>query len=239
MPYSVGGKGTNGCSGFPVVDEGGKVVGCHPTKAKAVNHMQALYANVPDASKADTPMDVAYNPIVTDPEPASPSSHINPNAGMRKPQYMTNFGRQIGGGIHDKRMVDIWTVKADNEIIPTATYQEQQGNYGQQTDSKCTYDGCGCETCKALNVCCDLCPVCQSNEMKNDCCPDLNKKDPCWEGYVQRGMKEKGGKMVPNCVPVNKSDSPEQQPQEQPTQKESWFNFRDVRPTKNTYRVEE
>jgi len=23
---------------------------------------------------------------------------------------------------------------------------------------------------------------------------------PCWEGYVQKGMKRKGNKMVPNCV---------------------------------------
>jgi hypothetical protein len=34
----------------------------------------------------------------------------------------------------------------------------------------------------------------------------IGKADPCWEGYVQRGMKEQGGKMVPNCVPVAKSD---------------------------------
>ncbi len=27
----------------------------------------------------------------------------------------------------------------------------------------------------------------------------------CWTGYVQRGMKEKGGRMVPNCVPVKKA----------------------------------
>lgn len=26
-------------------------------------------------------------------------------------------------------------------------------------------------------------------------------EDPCWEGYHQIGMKEKGGKEVPNCVP--------------------------------------
>jgi len=26
-------------------------------------------------------------------------------------------------------------------------------------------------------------------------------EDPCWEGYQQVGMKEKGGKEVPNCVP--------------------------------------
>jgi hypothetical protein len=28
----------------------------------------------------------------------------------------------------------------------------------------------------------------------------VKKADPCWEGYEQRGMKEKGGKQVPNCV---------------------------------------
>ena len=27
-------------------------------------------------------------------------------------------------------------------------------------------------------------------------------KGPCWDGYRQAGMKMKGGKMVPNCVPV-------------------------------------
>ena len=26
--------------------------------------------------------------------------------------------------------------------------------------------------------------------------------EACWEGYKQVGMKDKGGKMVPNCVPV-------------------------------------
>lgn len=28
-----------------------------------------------------------------------------------------------------------------------------------------------------------------------------NKKDPCWKGYQQVGMKKKNGKEVPNCVP--------------------------------------
>lgn len=29
--------------------------------------------------------------------------------------------------------------------------------------------------------------------------------DPCWEGYVQVGMKEKDGQMVPNCVPSDEA----------------------------------
>jgi hypothetical protein len=34
----------------------------------------------------------------------------------------------------------------------------------------------------------------------------IEKAAPCWEGYVQRGMKPgKDGKPVPNCVPATKS----------------------------------
>ena len=29
-------------------------------------------------------------------------------------------------------------------------------------------------------------------------------KNPCWKGYVAYGMKKKGGKKVPNCVPKGK-----------------------------------
>jgi hypothetical protein len=37
---------------------------------------------------------------------------------------------------------------------------------------------------------------------------NIDKQDPCWVGYVQRGMKPgKGGKPVPNCVPVAKAEA--------------------------------
>ena len=29
----------------------------------------------------------------------------------------------------------------------------------------------------------------------------VNEEDPCWKGYTQVGMKKKGGREVPNCVP--------------------------------------
>ena len=31
-----------------------------------------------------------------------------------------------------------------------------------------------------------------------------NEMQKCWTGYTQRGMKDKGGRMVPNCVPIEK-----------------------------------
>ena len=34
-----------------------------------------------------------------------------------------------------------------------------------------------------------------------------NETQKCWTGYRQEGMKEKDGRMVPNCVPVSKSDN--------------------------------
>ena len=33
--------------------------------------------------------------------------------------------------------------------------------------------------------------------------------EACWEGYKQVGMKDKGGKMVPNCVPMEETHTPE------------------------------
>ena len=36
-----------------------------------------------------------------------------------------------------------------------------------------------------------------------------NIEKKCWVGYTQRGMKDKGGRMVPNCVPVEKSEEME------------------------------
>jgi hypothetical protein len=43
---------------------------------------------------------------------------------------------------------------------------------------------------------------------KSECCnEDISKQAPCWDGYVQRGMKPgDNGKPVPNCVPAAKAD---------------------------------
>lgn len=32
-------------------------------------------------------------------------------------------------------------------------------------------------------------------------------KGPCWDGYVQKGFKNKNGKKVPNCVPASTASS--------------------------------
>jgi hypothetical protein len=77
------------------------------------------------------------------------------------------------------------------------------------------YAGCGCETCKAMDVECKDCPVCSEEDEEEmskkyeseneDEDKWSNMEKACWSGYEQQGMKDKGGRKVPNCVPIKKS----------------------------------
>jgi len=44
------------------------------------------------------------------------------------------------------------------------------------------------------------------NMKKKGIKPKDEAKGPCWQGYKQVGMKGKGGKQVPNCVPISESE---------------------------------
>lgn len=117
--YTVGGRGTHGCSGYPVVGGEGKVHGCHKTRAAARAQQAAIYASEGDSAKALEILEL---------------------------------------------------IKQDAEDCDC---------YGE--------------------------PECECDDMETDN-SGMDKAAPCWEGYVQRGMKPgKDGKMVPNCVPVAKA----------------------------------
>jgi hypothetical protein len=271
MPYHIGAKGSNGCSGYPVVSDEGHVAGCHGTEAEATAQLGALYANVPDATK-DYSIDVGT--IVTSPVKENPSNNINQEVGMRKPNYLTASRKAKKKKTNKAEMADLYVMLSEEEkaftdalngiankfgklkedggiwigYVPAVVNEDAymgvmckncvffEGNNGcniiaqkveeagicrlaaipddliTAEESDGTYDGCGCMTCMSLNCDCEYCPVCnpnsQADEIKSDCCPDLNKQSPCWDGYVQRGMKPgDNGQMVPNCVPAKKSKS--------------------------------
>lgn len=51
MPWEIK-QNVSGCKGFAVVKQGTtEVVGCHPSKNRAMAHMRALYSNVKDVKK--------------------------------------------------------------------------------------------------------------------------------------------------------------------------------------------
>jgi hypothetical protein len=114
----------------------------------------------------------------------------------------------IGMMYQDATKVEMETHSMDSEI-EMAMYDSQVGKSYKEEEEKIKkeYEGCGCPMCKELNVTCEECPQCQAGEMKSDCCANVNKQAPCWDGYVQRGMKPgDNGKPVPNCVPAAKAD---------------------------------
>ena len=53
--YTIGGKGTHGCKGYPVVGDTGKVHGCHTTRQAAQNQQAAIYAS--NAAEENKSMD--------------------------------------------------------------------------------------------------------------------------------------------------------------------------------------
>lgn len=139
-----------------------------------------------------------------------------------KPNYAEIIDEREGGSEpSNKELYNriIAEAKAKFEVYPSAVanawvsqeYKKRGGtykSYNKEEDKvKKEYEGCGCPMCKELNVTCEECPMCQAGEMKSDCCGNVNKQAPCWDGYVQRGMKPgENGKPVPNCVPAAKAD---------------------------------
>jgi hypothetical protein len=234
MPYQVGGKGTSGCSGFPVVDDKGKVMGCHPTKSKAGRQVRALYASgaakkqlgdainllekdmvaegdfVLTVSEDETYVGIVQYVMqegtfgVPGSEYSKEASKENPVVLIRTLEYDEEDGWEeseylIGSMSSDVTKIPALQLEA-NEGMDKSMHAEDEDTMDKE------YKGCGCATCKEMNVDCPDCPVCSMG--KSECCPeDISKQAPCWEGYVQRGMKPgKNGKPVPNCVPAAKAD---------------------------------
>jgi len=105
-------------------------------------------------------------------------------------------------------------VEISDDLEKSNAINIPMGEKVEDNKIKKEYQDCGCETCKAMNVSCEDCPKCsedmemgknyQSDDEEEDKWDNMEKA--CWSGYRQEGMKEKGGRMVPNCVPIEKSN---------------------------------
>jgi hypothetical protein len=88
MPYSIGERGTHGCSGYPVVKTAtGEVMGCHPTAGDAGKQLAALHINEPNMGKDAATL--AVNPSST----ANPGI---PGVGIKYPTKLTAARRSKG-----------------------------------------------------------------------------------------------------------------------------------------------
>jgi hypothetical protein len=231
MPYRIGSKGSSGCSGYPAVKDTGEVMGCHKTRREAAAQIYAINRSEGNIGKAMVKEgDMVMAPheeemyvgrvvhVMTEGMLGVPGSEYSLEASAEEPAILIQLFEIEEGELEEteyfvgakaKDVMILPTMENDEEMDKSMSSEssDDEKDEDDEDNVKKEYEGCGCATCKELNVNCENCPVCQANEMKGDCCPDLNKKAPCWDGYVQRGMKPgANGKMVPNCVPAEKAD---------------------------------
>lgn len=92
----------------------------------------------------------------------------------------------------------------DDVINPFTKVIEMEDDEDYEYDE----EDCDCDNCEEKDIDCEECPECLTKSYDSDN-EDEDKWDniqkACWTGYKQVGMKDKGGKQVPNCVPIKKS----------------------------------
>jgi hypothetical protein len=231
MPYRIGAKGSNGCSGYPALKDTGEVMGCHKTRSEAAAQIYAINRSEGNIGKAMVKEgDMVMAPheeemyvgrvvhVMTEGMLGTPGSEYALEASAEEPAILIQLFEMEEGELEETEYF-VGAKAADVMILPDMMSDDEMdksisGNSSnddeeddEEDDVKKAYEGCGCPMCKELDVTCDQCPQCQSGEMKSDCCANVNKQAPCWDGYVQRGMKPgANGRPVPNCVPAEKAD---------------------------------
>ena len=236
MPYHVGAKGSYGCSGYPALKDSGEVMGCHTTRAEAAAQIYAINQSEGNIGKAmtklvegdfvmcpegyeDKPLVGRVEYVMTSGTFGTAGSEYSVEATMEDPAILVRHFEEEDGVWKEEMILSghkqSMLVRIDSLMVERDVVEEQVSPSSSEVamamyDSQIgkAYAGCGCPMCKELDVTCENCPVCKSEEMKSDCCPgELEKQAPCWDGYVQRGMKPgDNGKPVPNCVPAAKAD---------------------------------
>jgi hypothetical protein len=218
--YRAGAKGSYGCDGYPTVSADGTVHGCHPTKAKAQAQARAIWAST--ASKSITSVEksmVAEGDFVMfthdDELKVGRVEYVMTNPGMLglegseyaleyaeddKPIIIRLYEEEDGAWEEEAyvvyhRMSEV--VKIESLSVSVEMVMEVGSNGSgipsmpEQSDMQNMYDVQMGKSYHSEN----------EDEDKWD-----NMTKACWVGYEQQGMKEKDGRMVPNCVPVSKSN---------------------------------
>lgn len=205
MPYRVGAKGSYGCSGYPAVKDDGTVMGCHKTRSAAAGQIYAINRSEGKIGKAmgeikegDFVMGATTEGMIH-----GMVEHIMVEGGTlgmpgtryalesmppENPAMSVRIYKEEDGE-WEPTAYSIGMMYADAEKIDIENHEmdAEETMYDDDMDDEE-------ETMKSYH----------SDNEDEDKWDNMTKA--CWVGYEQRGMKEKDGRMVPNCVPVSKSD---------------------------------
>jgi hypothetical protein len=191
MPYHVGAKGSYGCSGYPALKDTGEVMGCHKTRAKASAQIYAI--NVSEGNIGKAMPDLKEGDWALTSHGKEDEFHIGQVVHVMREGMLG-----VPGGEYTLE------ASAENPAVLIQLYEQDEEGYWEATRE---YSAC------MMSLMIQIEPLPQEPKLEDmdkvdGCCPEENieKKAPCWDGYVQRGMKTKNGKKVPNCVPAQKAE---------------------------------
>jgi hypothetical protein len=193
MPYHVGSKGSYGCEGYPAVKDDGTVMGCHKSKGAAARQIYAINVSEGNIGKAmvkEGDMVMAGHEdevhvgrvvhVMTEGMLGFPGSEYAIVASAEEPAILMQLFEMEEGGLEE---TEYFMGHKASEVMLMPSLESNVGMDksmnedmdDEEDDMSKQYEGCGCPTCKELNVNCDQCPVCLAGEMKNTCCANMNK----------------------------------------------------------------
>ncbi len=192
MPYHVGSKGSYGCSGYPALKDTGEVMGCHKTRAAAAAQIYAI--NVSEGNIGKAMPDLKEGDWALTSHGEEDEFHIGQVVHVMREGMLG-----VPGGEYTLE------ASAENPAVLIQLYEQDEEGFWEATRE---YSAC------MMSLMIQIDPLPQEPELQDmdkfdGCCPEENieKQAPCWDGYVQRGMKPgDNGRMVPNCVPAEKAD---------------------------------
>jgi hypothetical protein len=197
MPYRVGAKGSFGCSGYPALKEGtNEVMGCHKTRSEAAAQIYAINRsegnigkNMHEIKEGDFVMGTTTEGLIH-----GVVEHIMIEGGTLGTPG-SEYALESKPPENPAMSVRVYK-EDDNGWEPTAYSIGMMYADAQKIDIN-THSMDAEETMKSYH----------SDNEEEDKWDNMQKA--CWVGYEQQGMKEKDGRMVPNCVPVKKGENME------------------------------
>jgi hypothetical protein len=171
-------------------------MGCHTTRGAAARQIYAINVSEGNIGKAmvkEGDMVMAPNDdevyvgrvvhVMTDGMLGMPGSEYSIMASAEEPAVLIQLFEMEEGGLEEteyfigKKASEVMAMPSleSNVGMDKSMNEEVDDEEDEEDDMSKQYQGCGCPTCKELNVNCDQCPVCLAGEMKNTCCANMNK----------------------------------------------------------------
>jgi hypothetical protein len=229
MPYRVGAKGSYGCSGYPALKEGtNEVMGCHKTRSEAAAQIYAINRSEGNIEKSMHEIKegdfVMYmgedNEIMV-----GRVEYVMTNPGLLglpgseysmeyvendKPVIVREYEEEDGAWeekayVSYHRMSDVIKIESLSVSVDLVVeIGSSESGIPSKADSETMMEMYNTQIGKSDE---EINKSYYSDDEEMDKWDNIQKA--CWVGYEQQGMKEKDGRMVPNCVPVKKEKNME------------------------------